>query len=92
MSDDPLEGMRQRIEKCRRLAMYVNDPRTTAALLEMAEEGEIDLANLLAERARNVTAPDNGRLADEENGGPTRSIVSVAGGAISRDAPTASRE
>ena len=50
MSGDPLQGMRDRIEKCRRLALYVNDPRTTAALLEMAEEGEGDLVKLLAER------------------------------------------
>ena len=47
---DPLDGMRSRIERCRRLAQYVNDPRTTAALLEMAEEGEADLARLVAER------------------------------------------
>jgi hypothetical protein len=50
MSDDPLTHMRQRIEQCRRLAKYVNDPRTTEALLEMARQGEEDLARLLAER------------------------------------------
>jgi hypothetical protein len=50
MSDDPLHHMRERIERCRRLAKYVNDPRTTKALLEMAEQGEIDLARLIAER------------------------------------------
>ena len=54
MSDDPLDHMRQRIEKCRRLARYINDPRTTAALLEMAEQGEKDLAQLLAERAQRA--------------------------------------
>jgi len=42
--------MRDRIERCRRLASYVNDPRTTEALLQMAQEGEADLARLLAER------------------------------------------
>ena len=52
MSDDPLDHMRERIERCRRLAKYVNDPRTTEALLQMAEEGEVDLARLLAERAQ----------------------------------------
>jgi hypothetical protein len=51
MSDDPLDHMRQRIERCRRLAEYINDPRTTEALLQMAEDGEKDLARLLAERA-----------------------------------------
>jgi hypothetical protein len=50
MSDDPLDHMRDRIERCRRLASYVNDPRTTEALLQMAQEGEADLARLLAER------------------------------------------
>ena len=42
--------MRERIERCRRLAKYVNDRRTTEALLEMAEQGEIDLARLIEER------------------------------------------
>jgi hypothetical protein len=51
MSDDPLDHMRERIERCRRLANYINDPRTTEALLQMAEQGEQDLAQLLAERA-----------------------------------------
>lgn len=50
MSDDPLSHMRERIERCRRLAKYVNDPRTTEALLDMAEQGEVDLARLIAER------------------------------------------
>lgn len=50
MSDDPLDHMRARIERCRRLAKYINDPRTTKALIEMAEEGERDLARLIAER------------------------------------------
>ena len=53
MKTDPLDHMRERIAKCRRLAQYVNDPRTTEALLEMAEQGEKDLAELLAERAHN---------------------------------------
>jgi hypothetical protein len=51
MSDDPLDHMRERIAQCRRLAQFVNDPRTTQALLQMAEEGERDLARLLEERA-----------------------------------------
>ena len=50
MSDDPLDHMRERIERCRRLAKYVNDQRTNEALREMAEQGEIDLARLIAER------------------------------------------
>ena len=55
MSEDPLDHMRERIERCRRLAKYVNDPRTTEALLEMAEQGEIDLARLIAERESRAT-------------------------------------
>ncbi len=50
--DDPLQNMRERIERCRRLAEYVNDPRTTEALLQMAEQGEADLARLLEEREK----------------------------------------
>jgi len=50
MSDDPLDHMRERIARCRRLATFINDPRTNAALMEMAEQGEADLARLLAER------------------------------------------
>lgn len=52
VNDDPLQNMRDRIERCRRLAEYVNDPRTTEALLQMAEQGEADLARLLEERAK----------------------------------------
>ena len=55
MSDDPLDHMRERIERCRRLAKYINDPRTTAALIDMAEQGEIDLARLIAERKAGET-------------------------------------
>ncbi len=52
MSEDPLDHMQARIDRCRRLARYINDPRTTKALLEMAEDGERDLARLRAERAK----------------------------------------
>ena len=53
MSDDPLRNMRERIARCRRLAEYANDPRTTKALLQMASEGEVDLARLLEEREKH---------------------------------------
>jgi hypothetical protein len=55
MSDDPLDHMRERIDRCRRLAKYINDPRTNEALIEMAEQGERDLARLLAEREEKET-------------------------------------
>lgn len=51
MSDDPLDGMRRRIGTCRRLARQMLDQQTIDALLQMAEEIEIDLAKLEAERA-----------------------------------------
>jgi hypothetical protein len=38
--------IRGRVEQCRRLAHYVNDPRTTETLLQMADEGEADLRRL----------------------------------------------
>ena len=58
MSDDPLDGMRERIEKCRRLAKQILDVQATKALLEMAEEIERDLKKLEAERAgRSHEAP-----------------------------------
>jgi hypothetical protein len=46
MSDELKKHMRERIEQCRRLAKYINDPRTTEALLRMADEGEADLRKL----------------------------------------------
>ena len=51
MSDDPLDGMRARIEKCRRLAGDILDSKASAALLQMARDIECDLAKLEAERA-----------------------------------------
>ena len=46
MSDELKKHMRARIDQCRRLAKYINDPRTTEALLRMADEGEADLRKL----------------------------------------------
>jgi hypothetical protein len=56
MSDEVRRNMRARIERCRRLAHYINDPRTTEALLRMADEGEADLARL---EAGDRTRPQN---------------------------------
>ncbi len=53
MSDDPLEHMRQRIEMCRRLARSTTDPKTAKILRDMADQGELDLKKLLAEREAN---------------------------------------
>ena len=51
MSDDPLEGMRQRIQTCRRLAKQILDRQATEALIQMADEIESDLKKLEAEVA-----------------------------------------
>jgi hypothetical protein len=48
-----IKKMRARIEQARRLAKYINDPRTTEALLQMAEEGEADIRKLEEEGRRN---------------------------------------
>jgi hypothetical protein len=50
MTDDPLDGMRERIIRCRRLAKQILDAKATRALLEMAEEVERDLKKLEAQR------------------------------------------
>jgi len=54
MSNELKRNMRARIDRCRRLAKYINDPRTTEALLQMAMEGEADLAKLEATEARQA--------------------------------------
>ncbi|WP_458390117.1 hypothetical protein [Sphingomonas sp. F9_3S_D5_B_2] len=50
MSDDPIERMRARVEQCRRIAAYINDPRAIAILRQMADEGAMDIKRLEAER------------------------------------------
>jgi gamma-glutamyl phosphate reductase len=55
MSKDPLDHMRDRIERCRRLAQHVSDEQTTSALLQMAEEIKADRERLLAEREQYVS-------------------------------------
>jgi hypothetical protein len=56
MSDDVIAHMRARIDQCRRLAKYINDPRTTEALLKMAADGEADIERLLAEKDSSATS------------------------------------
>ena len=57
MSDDVIAHMRARIEQCRRLAKYINDPRTTDALLKMAEDGEADIKRLQGQQTGRETRP-----------------------------------
>jgi hypothetical protein len=47
-----IANMRARVAQCRRLAQYINDPRTTEALLKMAQEGEADIQRLEADTAK----------------------------------------
>lgn len=51
-TEDLIKHMRARIAQCRRLARYVNDPRTTATLLQMAEDGEADIRRLEEDGAK----------------------------------------
>jgi hypothetical protein len=44
--EELIRTLRARVEQCRRLAKYVNDPRTTKTLLKMGEEVEADIREL----------------------------------------------
>ena len=57
MAEDPLDHMRQRIAQCRRLAASINDNEAAQILREMADQGELDLARLEAERAEKNEPP-----------------------------------
>jgi hypothetical protein len=49
-TEELIANIRARVAKCRQLARHVNDPRTTATLLQMAEEGEADVRKLEGNR------------------------------------------
>ena len=48
MNEDIAQNIRSRIERCRRLAAMITDKRAAEILLQMAEEGEKDIARLKA--------------------------------------------
>lgn len=54
MDDDSLRHMKERVERCYRLAAQTTDEHTAKALLEMAAEGEADLARIQAERGPQI--------------------------------------
>ena len=56
-ADDPLLHMRQRVETCRRLAKSINDGQASQALRQMADQIEIDVRKLLAEREGRKERP-----------------------------------
>lgn len=43
MSEDVIQGIRARIEQCRRLATMINHPEARQTLLQMALDGEADI-------------------------------------------------
>jgi len=47
--------MRERVERCRRLAATITDSRAAAILTQMADEGEADIARLEAERQQRAS-------------------------------------
>ena len=57
MSEDVISHMRARVEQCRRLAEMITDERATAALKQMAEDGQADLERLEAEQALKAKLP-----------------------------------
>lgn len=52
MCDDRMDYLRERVARCRRLLDYVTDEQIAAALRNMAEEGELDIKRLEAERRK----------------------------------------
>jgi hypothetical protein len=57
MDDDIIANMRSRVERCRRLARGTTDEQTAATLMLMVEEGEADIARLLAKQAAANEGP-----------------------------------
>jgi hypothetical protein len=49
MDEQSIANIRSRIERCRRLAADTTDDRAAKILRDMANEGEVDLARMLAE-------------------------------------------
>jgi hypothetical protein len=47
-----MQRMAARIDQCRRLAASTTDERTRVILLGMADEGELDMGRLKAERQK----------------------------------------
>lgn len=68
MGDDPIDRMRERIAQCRRLAEFITDPKAAATLRQMADEGEIDIRRLEAERKVAGEPPPVSAPADRERG------------------------
>jgi hypothetical protein len=63
-SDDVIQGMRRRVEQCRRLAEMISHPGARETLLQMAREGEEDIKRLEAERDGSVQQSGPPHLAE----------------------------
>ena len=51
MSEELIQHMRERVQKCRWLAEMINHPEGKKTLLQMAKDGEADIKKLEAEMA-----------------------------------------
>lgn len=49
VNDQVIQGIRARVEQCRRLASMINHPEARQTLLQMAQDGEADIQRLKAE-------------------------------------------
>ena len=58
--DELVRKMRNRIERCRRLARSTTDQRTAGILNQMADEGEADIQRLMTTADRSLTVGDAG--------------------------------
>ena len=67
MTDDPLDGMRERIIRCRRLAKQILIAKAARALLEMADEIERELKKLEAERQARCDPSNADSVGSDEN-------------------------
>jgi len=56
LDETTLANMRLRIERCRRLARTCTDDDTAKALLQMADDGEADIARMLTDCSARETA------------------------------------
>jgi len=63
MNDDVIQGIRARVEQCRRLAAMINHPEARQTLLQMAKDGEEDIKRLEAEEQTAVPVSETPRTA-----------------------------
>lgn len=53
-----ISHMRDRVERCRRLAAMITDVRAADILRQMAEEGEADIRRMIAQEGEEGSAAD----------------------------------